>query len=189
MLLAAVAALVLLGFLVGDMVVLSKLFDAVDPTRPAPSAAPAAPPPSCPPPAAPQPPPAPAAAPVRLPPPEKVQLRVLNGTPRDRLSVNVGDQLAARGFRISAIGNAPRPQNGPSQVFHAPDALPAARQVAVQLLDAQPVLAPQAPPGTVDLVLGTAYTRLRTPAEVPAAVAALNQPAPPPAPPRPPGCP
>ena len=103
---------------------------------------------------------------VALPQPSQVKLRLFNGTKRDGLGRTVGNQLAARGFVVSGTGNAPALRDGPSQVTYGPGALPGAQVVAMHVLGAALVDAPSTPAGTLQLVLGSDFARLRTPAEV-----------------------
>jgi hypothetical protein len=119
---------------------------------------------------------APIAAPpaaVRLPPPSQVALRLLNGTGRNRLAQLVGNELARRGFRVSGMGNAPSALQGASRVTYGAGARPAALLVSAHVLGAVVVPLPSLPPGTVDVVLGSGFVRLRTPAEVAGYVRAL----------------
>jgi hypothetical protein len=105
-------------------------------------------------------------APLVLPPPGKVSFRLLNGTPRDGLGRNLGDLLAARGFKVKSTGNAPKPLAGPSRVYYGPGAKPAAQALAIHVIGAELAPVGSAPRGAVDLVIGTSFARLRTPAEV-----------------------
>ncbi|MCU1590690.1 MAG: hypothetical protein JWP11_1946 [Frankiales bacterium] len=109
--------------------------------------------------------PARAAAPVRLPAPGQVSLRLLNGTGRDRLARAVGDELARRGFTVTAMGNAPRPLAGTSRVYYGPGARPGALLLSAHVLGAAVVPVPSAARGALDVVLGSTFARLRTPAE------------------------
>ncbi len=109
------------------------------------------------------------ARPVALPQPAAVTLSVLNGTNRTLLAKRVGDALAAQGFHVTGQGNARATVAGPSQVVYGPGASLQARTVSLWVLGATVVPAPRARPGTVQLVLGTAYTRLASPAEAAAA--------------------
>lgn len=102
---------------------------------------------------------------VRLPAPGQVALRLLNGTPRDGLARTVGDELARRGFHVKATGNAPRPLIGASRVYYGPTGRPAALLVSAHVLGSSVVPVPSAAKGAVDVVLGSTFVRLRTPAE------------------------
>lgn len=106
-----------------------------------------------------------ATAAVRLPAPGQVQLRLLNGSRRDLLARSVGNELARRGFRVTAMGNAPRPLQGASRVYYGPGARPAALLVSAHVLGSTVQPVPTAAKGAVDVVLGSAFVRLRTGAE------------------------
>ena len=108
-----------------------------------------------------------AAAPVKvtavhLPAPGQVGLRLLNGTGRDRLARTVGDELARRGFRVTFMGNAPRGLVGASRVYYGPGGRPAALLVTAHVLGASVAPVPGAARGAIDVVLGSAFVRLRT---------------------------
>jgi hypothetical protein len=102
---------------------------------------------------------------VRLPAPGQVSLRLLNGTGRDRLARTVANELARRGFRVTHTGNAPRALVGDSRVYYGPGGRPAALLVSAHVLGSAVVPVPKAARGAVDVVLGSAFARLRTPAE------------------------
>ena len=120
-----------------------------------------------------------------LPAPGTVQLRLLNGTGRNGLARVVGDELARRGVRVAAMGNAPTQQAGASRVVFGPGARSAATLVGVHVLGAQLVPAPRAARGSVDVILGSSFVRLRTAAEVHATAQALAHPVTPVARPKP----
>lgn len=96
----------------------------------------------------------------------KVAFRLLNGTDRDGLGKSLGDLLAARGFRVKSTGNAPKAVAGASKVYFGPGARPAAQLLAIHVIGAELAPVPTAPAGAVDLVIGSGFARLRTPAEV-----------------------
>lgn len=96
----------------------------------------------------------------------KVAFRLLNGTGRDGLGKNLGDLLAARGFQVTSTGNAPKALAGHSRVYFGPGARPAAQLLAIHVIGAELSPVPSAAHGAVDLVIGSGFTRLRTPAEV-----------------------
>lgn len=106
-----------------------------------------------------------AEAPVRLPARAQVGLRLLNGTGRNGLARSVGDELARRGLRVIAMGNAPHPLVGASRVYYGPGARPGALLVGAHVLGSSVVPVPTAARGAVDVVLGSTFVRLRTPAE------------------------
>jgi hypothetical protein len=115
---------------------------------------------------------------VRLPQPQQVRLTVLNGTSRSFLAKTVGDQLAARGFVVTGQANAAAALTGASTVTFGPGAGPAATVVSHWVLGARAVGSPKAKPGSVQLVLGSSFTRLATPAEAAAAARAVPTPSP-----------
>lgn len=111
--------------------------------------------------------------------PAAISVRVLNSTKRDNLAHQVAGVLGQRGFVVTQVGNAadPSPLPGAAELRYGSAGAAAAKVLAVQLPTV--ALVPDArADASVDLVLGTAFDRLRTPAEV-AAVAT-----PPPAGPR-----
>jgi hypothetical protein len=112
--------------------------------------------------------PAPAkAAPVRLPAPGQVSVRpLLNGTGRAHLALTVGNELARRGFRVAGMGNAPQSLVGASRVYFGPGGRPGALLVSAHVLGSQVVPRPTAGAGSIQLVLGSGFVRLRTPPEV-----------------------
>ncbi len=116
---------------------------------------------------------APAKAAV-LPRPQQIKVDLLNGTSRSGLAKNVGDQLAANGFVVTAQVNAPAALGGPSQVTYAHGAEAAATVVQKWVVGAVAVRDAKVPRGTVQITLGSDFRRLATPAE---ATAALRAPA------------
>ena len=107
-----------------------------------------------------------------LPAPAAVRLRLFNGTARDGLARTVGEALAARGFAVLSTVNAPGPLPGRSQVRFGPGGRPGATLLSAHVSGSTIVPVPGAPRGSVELVLGSAFVRLRTPAEVTAALRA-----------------
>lgn len=101
-----------------------------------------------------------------------MRLRLLNGTARNGLARTIGNSLAARGFRVSGMGNAPK-LIGATRVFFGPGARPAATLAVAHVLGAQLVATPTAAHGAVDVVLGTSFVRLRTATEMRAFAHAL----------------
>lgn len=111
-----------------------------------------------------------------LPAPGTVRLRLLNGTTRSGLARTVGNELARRGFRVAGMGNAPAQLAGATRIAFGPGARSAATLVGVHVLGAQLVPVATAPKGSVDVVLGSSFVRLRNAAEVKAATQALAHP-------------
>jgi hypothetical protein len=112
-----------------------------------------------------------AASVMALPKPQQVRLALLNGTSRNGLAKTVGDQLAALGFVVTAQANAPAALNGASTVTFGTGAQPAGTLVSHWVLGARLIGNPKVPRGTVQVVLGSAFQRLATPAEAAAAAA------------------
>jgi hypothetical protein len=111
---------------------------------------------------------APPATAVAVPVPQQVRFVLLNGTARSGLAKTIGNQLAAAGFTITAQGNSPRAVSGDSLVQYGPGALPAGTLVHRWVQGSRLVPA-KLPAGAVQLVLGSGFGRLSTPAEVAAA--------------------
>jgi hypothetical protein len=111
----------------------------------------------------------PTTPPVVLPPPSAVTLSVLNGTNRNLLAKRVADALAAQGFRVTGQGNSRTAVSGPSQVVYGPGASLLARTASSWVLGSVVVPSPRAQRGSVQVVLGSSFTRLATPAEAAAA--------------------
>ncbi|MGN6332277.1 MAG: LytR C-terminal domain-containing protein [Motilibacteraceae bacterium] len=130
----------------------------------------AAPTPTCTPVASPTASPTPTFLPATPLPPGKVDVRVLNATPRSGLAKTVGDEMASRGFHVVAIGNdtAKRAVTAPAEVRYGKAGAAAALTVAAQVPGSIPVLDKRSG-ASVDLVLGSAYTSLRPPAQASAA--------------------
>lgn len=117
-------------------------------------------------------------APVRaavLPRPQQIRVALLNGTSRNGLAKNIGDQLAAAGFVVTAQANAPAALGGASQVAYAHGAEAAAQVARQWVIGAVAVQDAKVPRGTVRITLGSDFHRLATPAE---AAAGLRAPAP-----------
>jgi hypothetical protein len=115
----------------------------------------------------------PASQPAAVPQPQQVRLVLLNGTPRSGLAKTVGDQLAAAGFSITAQGNAPQSVVGDSVVQYGRGALPAGTLVTRWVQGSHLAADAKLPAGAVQLVLGSGFARLSTPAEVASAAKAV----------------
>jgi hypothetical protein len=99
----------------------------------------------------------------------RVQLRVYNATAREGLAKAVATQLAGRGYAILATENDPladvRPVEGTAEVRYGPAGARYAQAVRRQVPKA--TLYRDAREGAVlDVVIGAAYKRLATPAEL-----------------------
>ena len=109
--------------------------------------------------------PAPTPAPLLR--PQQVAVRIYNATPRQGLGAQTAAGLRARGFRVVAVGNT-APLKGFAQVRYAPGTERHARTLGEHI--GRPAYAGDARiRGTVDLVLGPGFSRLRTPQEIAAA--------------------
>ena len=114
---------------------------------------------------------------VAVPQPQQVRLVLLNGTARNNLAKTIGDQLAAAGFTITSQGNSPKAVAGDSLVQYGPGALPAGTLVNRWVQGSHLASNARLPAGAVQLVLGSGFARLSTPAEL-AAAARTTAPAP-----------
>ena len=119
-----------------------------------------------PPPTAAKPLPAPVAA-------KTVKLNVYNATARSGLAGSVSTIFSTRGFGIGAVSNDPakRKVTAAAEIRHGPKGVRAARTVGAHV-DGTVVMVPdRRTDATVDIVLGAAWTKVRTPQ---AAAAALK---------------
>ncbi|MFJ6571259.1 LytR C-terminal domain-containing protein [Streptomyces sp. NPDC091292] len=117
---------------------------------------------------------------VSLPRPGGIKVNVLNATPRSGLAKQTADELKKRGFAIGQVGNASKEYDkkvagtgivlGPKAA--AEGALPV---LAAQLAGAEQKTDARAG-GDVDLILGTAFTRLAPAADATKALTALTTP-------------
>jgi hypothetical protein len=117
----------------------------------------------------PSPSPSPSTQPVVLPQPRQISVALLNGTPRNRLAQTVGDELTAAGFVVASRGQSPTGLTGASTVSYGQGAQRAGTVVSRWILGSRMVSNPNVPPGSVQVVLGSGFVRLATPAEVAAA--------------------
>jgi hypothetical protein len=107
--------------------------------------------------------PTPTAAPVK-----QTSVRVYNATDRRGLALNVAKDLQKRGFLVPTWDNetGSAKLKAPAEVRYGPDGLLNARTVAAQVTGkALLVLEAHREGPTVDLVLGRAFSKLRSPAE------------------------
>lgn len=97
--------------------------------------------------------------------PAEVSVKVLNGSGKKGLAATVSKELAARGYSIAAVGNAPdaaRDFPDTAHIVHGASGVQAAKSVQAQVPGAV-LVADDRSEGTVDLLLGTAYTALAAP--------------------------
>ncbi|CAG6395155.1 LytR C-terminal domain-containing protein [Streptomyces cocklensis] len=132
---------------------------------------------------------APAATPSRalkamaLPQPAGVTMNVYNATVRGGLAKTTADELAKRGFKVSKFGNAPAPYDKKviqtALIVAGPAAEAAAREAGTQVAGSTVKIDPTRKDKSVDLMIGTAFTALATPADAAKArITAANPPAP-----------
>ena len=113
-------------------------------------------------------------APAPLPSPGDVVFALLNGTDRSGLGKTVGDELATRSLTTTTFANAPAPVQGDTLVTFGPGQRPGAQVLAANILGVR--LVPEPASTGITVSLGSNYTRLTTPSEVQAYVAALAAP-------------
>ncbi|MFC3347698.1 LytR C-terminal domain-containing protein [Streptomyces echinoruber] len=120
---------------------------------------------------------------VALPRPAQITVNVLNATPRSGLAKKTAEELKKRGFRIGDVGNATKEYDkkvkgtavllGPASARRT--SLPV---LATQLTGAESRTDAARKDGTVDLIIGDAFTRLTDKAAADRALTALAHPKP-----------
>lgn len=137
--------------------------------------------PSCTPAAKPS--PTPTGRPAPLPQPAGVTMNVYNATPKGGLAKSTADELAKRGFKVSKFGNAPDPYDKKvtqtALIVAGPAGEAAAREAGTQVAGSTVKIDPKRTGKTVDLMIGTGFTALSTPADAAKARVAAAHPAPP----------
>lgn len=119
--------------------------------------------------------------PAPLPQPAGVTLNVYNATPRGGLAKSTADELARRGFKVAKFANAPtgydNKVNESALLVAGPGGEAAAREAGTQVTGSTVKIDPKRKGDSVDLMIGTAFTKLAAPAEVAKArVIAANPP-------------
>lgn len=125
-----------------------------------------------------------AVAPGDAPAPATITLNVYNATNRTGLAAQTAALLKARGFKIGKIGNAPAAlQNKVTGAARVTGPATAKAQLAVvgSEVAGSAVTNDTRTDGTVDLVIGNAFTQLQTPAQAAQALALATRPVPEPA--------
>lgn len=123
-----------------------------------------------------------AAAPGPLPSPDEIGISVFNATAKGGLAKSTADEMAKRGFRVVAFGNATTeydkkvPQA--ALIVAGPAAESAARVVAAQFAGSTVKIDPKRADKRVDLFIGTAYTQPADPKDAEKALTAPARPAP-----------
>ncbi|MFG1805262.1 LytR C-terminal domain-containing protein [Streptomyces sp. NPDC049040] len=125
----------------------------------------------------------PALKPMALPQPAGVTMNVYNATPRGGLAKSTADELAKRGFKVSKFGNAPAPYDKKvtqtALIVAGPAAEAAAREAGTQVAGSTVKIDPTRKDKSVDLMIGSAFHTLATPADAAKArVTAANPPPP-----------
>ncbi|WP_329177182.1 LytR C-terminal domain-containing protein [Streptomyces sp. NBC_01477] len=120
--------------------------------------------------------------PMALPQPAAVTMNVYNATPRGGLAKSTADELAKRGFKVGKFGNAPVPYDKKvtqtALIVAGPAAEAAAREAGTQVAGSTVKIDPTRKDKSVDLMIGTAFKALSSPADAAKArVAAANPPA------------
>lgn len=123
-----------------------------------------------------------AAASGPLPSPDEIGISVFNATAKGGLAKSTADEMAKRGFRVVAFGNATTeydkkvPQA--ALIVAGPAAESAARVVAAQFAGSTVKIDPKRADKRVDLFIGTAYTQPADPKDAEKALTAPTRPAP-----------
>jgi len=114
------------------------------------------------------------AKPITLPSPKTVKVTVFNAAGVSQLAAKVTGELKARGFQTGTPDDRPS-YPGVAEVEYGPTGKAAATLVAYYLPGSRLVPITRAD-SSVDVVVGSAYKALATPAAVSKAVAAANKP-------------
>ncbi|WP_035864177.1 LytR C-terminal domain-containing protein [Kitasatospora cheerisanensis] len=129
--------------------------------------------------------PAAAARNTAVPQPAAVTVNVLNATGKSGLAAHTADELRKRGFQVGTVGNAPSALDkkvpGTAQVLSGPGGLGAATLLVSQVASATSSEDARTD-GSVDFVIGDAFTALADPTQAAAALAELTKPSPSPEP-------
>ncbi|MEU3461410.1 LytR C-terminal domain-containing protein [Streptomyces sp. NPDC006733] len=139
---------------------------------------------SCKPTAAPA--PKPTGKPAPLPAPATIGVTVFNATPKGGLARVTADEMAKRGFHVIKFSNAPieyeKKVAVPALIVAGPAGERAARVVGTQVAGSTVRIDPKRAGPAVDLVIGTAYTKLADPKDAAKALATAASPTPAPSP-------
>jgi hypothetical protein len=125
--------------------------------------------------------PSPALKPMALPQPPGVTMNVYNATVRGGLAKSTADELAKRGFKVNKFGNAPAPYDKKvtqtALIVAGPAAEAAAREAGTQVAGSAVKIDPARKDRSVDLLIGSGFTALASPADAAKArVTAANPP-------------
>lgn len=125
---------------------------------------------------------APSSAPsaAALPKPAAITVNVYNATSKSGLAKSTADALAARGFKIGTFGNAPATYDKKviqsALLVGGAKAGPALSVVSAQITGTATKTDPKLAGTTVDLMIGKAFTKLSSDAQVKQALTALAHP-------------
>jgi hypothetical protein len=129
--------------------------------------------------------PAPSSAPstaAALPKPGAITVNVYNATSKSGLAKTTADALAARGFKIGTFGNAPaeydKKVTQSALLVGGAKAGPAIRALSAQIAGTATKTDPKLSGTTVELMIGKAFTKLSSDAQVKQALTALAHPSP-----------
>ncbi|WP_327290058.1 LytR C-terminal domain-containing protein [Streptomyces sp. NBC_01198] len=123
----------------------------------------------------------PALKPMALPQPAGVTMNIYNATVRGGLAKSTADELAKRGFRVGKFGNASAPYDKKvtqsALIVAGPAAEAAAREAGTQVAGSAVKIDPTRKDKTIDLMIGSAFRSLATPADAAKArIVAANPP-------------
>ncbi|WP_280723288.1 LytR C-terminal domain-containing protein [Kitasatospora sp. MAA4] len=126
-------------------------------------------------------PPLPVAAASAIPQPQTVTVNVYNATDKAGLAARTADELKKRGFTVGKVGNAPSALDkklpGTAELIAGPAGIGAATLLGSQVAGAAS-MADARTDGSVDFVVGDAYTALLDPTAAAAALAQALKPSP-----------
>jgi hypothetical protein len=115
-----------------------------------------------------------------LPKPAAITVNVYNATSKSGLAKSTADALAARGFKIGTFGNAPATYDKKvmqsALLVGGAKAGPALSVVSAQITGTATRTDPKLAGTTVDLMIGKAFTKLSSDAQVKQALTALAHP-------------
>lgn len=124
--------------------------------------------------------PKPAGKPAPLPPPAAISLNVFNATAKGGLAKTTADELAKRGFRVVKFSNAPveydKKVTVAALVVAGPAGVRAAQVVGTQVAGSTVKIDPKRTGPGVDLLIGTAYTKLADPKDAAKALTVVATP-------------
>jgi hypothetical protein len=122
------------------------------------------------------------ASPAAMPKPGAITVNVYNATAKSGLAKSTADELAARGFKIGTFGNAPaaydKKVKEPALLVGGPKAEAALRALSAQIPGTVTKTDAKHSGTTIDLMIGKAFSKLSSDAQVKKALTALAHPSP-----------